>query len=371
MKILLVITKGNYGGAQRYLCDVASGMIAKGDQVTVAFGGPGFLAARLAALGISNLILPRLARDPAPLNDIRAILDLRRLIHKEQPDVVHLNSSKAGFLGAVAARTISRNRPTVVFTVHGWPFNEKRSRPVRLLYYVLSMVTVALSDVIICVSKTALSDLWPPILRRRATVIHNGIRPEACDPPMGEIARRVATERDRGNFLVATIAELHRNKGLDSGISVLKFLREAGVRVHWFIFGEGEERARLEDGIRAAGLEEHVTLFGYVQDAARYLPLFDVFFLPSHTEAFPYVLLEAASCGLPSVARGVGGIPELVVQEVTGLLGKNDGELGIQLERLAKDPLLRSRVGTAAKEKARQFSLDQMIQATRRVYAAS
>jgi len=369
MKILLVITKGNYGGAQRYVCDVASGMIAKGNHVTVAFGEPGLLAGHLANLGISHVILPRLARDPAPINDLRAIFDLRQLIHNERPDVVHLNSSKAGFLGAIAARTILRNRPTVVFTVHGWPFNEKRSRPARLLYYVLSMVIVALSDVVICVSRKALSDLQPPFMRRRATVIHNGIRPAVCDPPVGEIGRRVATERARRKFLIATIAELHKNKGLDSGISILGSLREAGVPVHWFIFGEGEERALLEERIRAARLEEVVTLCGYVQDASRYLPLFDVFFLPSHTEAFPYVLLEAASSGLPSVARAVGGIPELVVQEVTGFLGEDDRELGTHLERLAKDTLLRSRLGTAAKEKISDFSLDRMIEATRSVYA--
>ena len=364
-----MITKGNYGGAQRYVLDLASGMIAKGHQVTVAFGEPGILAGHLARLGISNPMLPRLARDPSLVNDLRAIFDLRRLIQEERPDVVHLNSSKAGFLGGLAARTILRNRPTVVFTVHGWPFNENRSRPVKLLYYILSMITVVLSDVVICVSRKALSDLQPPFMRRRATVIHNGIRPTSCDPPMGEVGRRVATERSRRKFLVVTIAELHKNKGLDSGISVLGSLREAGVPVHWFIFGEGEERARLEEGIRAARLEEHVTLFGYIQDASQFLPLFDVFFLPSHTEAFPYVLLEAASSGLPSVARAVGGIPELVVKEVTGLLAENDGELGTHLERLAKDALLRNRLGTSAKEKVSQFSLDRMIEATRSAYA--
>ncbi|HSD69374.1 MAG TPA: glycosyltransferase [Woeseiaceae bacterium] len=369
MKILLVITKGNFGGAQRYLCDVASGMIAKGDYVTVAFGEPGLLAGRLAKLGISNLILPRLARDPSPVNDLRAIFDLRRLFHEEQPDVVHLNSSKAGFLGAIAARTILRNRPKVVFTVHGWPFNEKRSMPVRSLYYILSMVTVVLSDAVICVSGKALSDLRPSFMRRRATVIHNGIRPAVYEPPGDEIAQRVATERARRKFLIATIAELHKNKGLDSGMLTLKFLRDAGVPGHWFIFGEGEERTRLEEGIRETGLDEHVTLFGYVQDASRYLPKFDVFFLPSRTEAFPYVLLEAASSGLPSVARAVGGIPELVVQDVTGLLGENDRELGAHLERLARDTSLRGRLGAAAKEKVSHFSLDRMIEATRCVYA--
>lgn len=241
--------------------------------------------------------------------------------------------------------------------------------PVRSLYYILSMVTVVLSDAVICVSGKALSDLRPSFMRRRATVIHNGIRPAVYEPPGDEIAQRVATERARRKFLIATIAELHKNKGLDSGISILGSLREAGVPVHWFIFGEGEERALLEERIRAARLEEVVTLFGYVQDASQYLPLFDVFFLPSHTEAFPYVLLEAASSGLPSVARAVGGIPELVVQEVTGFLGEDDRELGTHLERLARDTSLRGRLGAAAKEKVSHFSLDRMIEATRRVYA--
>src|ERR1700722_15342058 len=123
-RILYVITKANWGGAQRYVYDVATAAREKGHEVTVACGAEGELSVRLMQANIPVIFVDGLGRDVAPVADVRALLHLLRLIKSMRPDVVHANSSKAGLLAVVAARF--SKVPRIIFTAHGWAFNETR-----------------------------------------------------------------------------------------------------------------------------------------------------------------------------------------------------------------------------------------------------
>ncbi len=123
-KILVVITKSNWGGAQRYVHDLARHLKEDFD-ITVACGGTGELVERLTALGIRTLTIPGLARDVHPMQDLAVCIRLGRIIKKERPDVLHLNSSKIGVIGAILGRLIGIKR--IIFTAHGWAWNEAPS----------------------------------------------------------------------------------------------------------------------------------------------------------------------------------------------------------------------------------------------------
>lgn len=94
-KVLLLITKAHWGGAQRYVFDVATGLPRAEYEVAVAVGGEGELAARLREAGVRMCMLPSLHRDISLLREWRAFRDIFSLIKREAPDVLHLNSSKA------------------------------------------------------------------------------------------------------------------------------------------------------------------------------------------------------------------------------------------------------------------------------------
>src|SRR3989338_454048 len=120
MRILYVITKANWGGAQRYVYDLATAAKEAGHEVAVAVGGTGILTKRLQEASIRTIELPLRQRRTFLLDlfTFGSLFSLIRVFRAERPDVVHLNSAKAGGLGGLAARLAGV--PRIIFTAHGW-----------------------------------------------------------------------------------------------------------------------------------------------------------------------------------------------------------------------------------------------------------
>ncbi len=161
-KILFLVTQSVWGGAQRYVCDLASHFASRGWDVTVAAGEDleGELFARLHDTGVHTVHLSRLKRPLSPLDDLAAIAEIYQLCRKIRPQIVHLNSSKTGFLGALAARlaslTLGRSgfarAPKIIYTVHGLVLKEPLAPIIKLIYWLAEWFAGKLRDVTICVS---------------------------------------------------------------------------------------------------------------------------------------------------------------------------------------------------------------------------
>ena len=139
MKILFVITKGNWGGAQKYVFDLATSLPKEKFNVSVACGEGEALPKKLVEAGIRVIPIPFLGRDINILNDCSVFFRLIKLFIAERPDVVHLNSSKIGGMGALAARMAFV--PKIVFTAHGWTWNEDRSYLSKKIIVFISWLT--------------------------------------------------------------------------------------------------------------------------------------------------------------------------------------------------------------------------------------
>lgn len=394
MKILYLITKSNLGGAQRYVHDLAVAMKERGHEVVVGFGGSGLLKDRLDEAGVRTVLLPSLERDVSLKNDLRAMREIYGVLRSERPDVLHLNSSKVGALGALLGRVSNgiehirrwsgkeHRIAQIIFTGHGWAFNEERGDFERGIIGVIHWITIMLAHRVIAVScRTRDQILSLPIPWDRIAVIHNGV---------GEsngLSRKAAREKvladttwsgrvfGKDTLVVGSLAELHKNKGLAYAIEGMALLRKITEKnAVLIVLGEGEERAMLEQLIRSLNLEEHVLLAGYRPNAAELLSAFDVFLLPSITEAFPYAILEAGKAGLPIIATAVGGIPEVIDDMESGVLihSKNPQEIARAIKFLAEEPERRRDLGlTIAQRIARRFSLQQMIDDTLKLYAGA
>ena len=301
-KILFVITKSNWGGAQRYVYDLATSLPKGKFEAVVALGGNGVLKQKLEAAGVRTVTIGSLQRDVSISKELAAYSQLKEIFKKEKPHVVHLNSSKAGALGAIAARVASV--PTIIFTAHGWPFAEKRSVLWRLFAYLGSWVTALFATKVICVSERDLQLAKRMLfVSHKALCIHNGINLHA---PFGS-GDVIRSAFPAGAHITGTIGELNKNKNQIALIEEAKSKPEMYVA----IVGEGELRGYLEQKIKEYALESRVKLFGFMP-AVEVLKGFDTFTLPSIKEGLPYVLLEAKAAGLPIVTSQVGGIPEIL-----------------------------------------------------------
>ena len=360
MKILYLITKSNWGGAQRYVHDLATSFEAKGLTCAVAFGGSGDLKKKLDTANIHTISLPSLERDISIIKEFYVVKELYNLIKSEHPDVLHCNSSKAAGIGALLGRILKV--PLIVTTVHGAPFREDRKIISKGIIYFLTWGTCLLSHKVITVSKQDEADIGAMFfLKKKVATVYLGINYE----PAKE--RNIPKGKD---MRIVSVGEFNKNKGHLYGLRAIELLKEKGVSFSYTIIGEGEDRKRIEEYIAMKHLEDVVILPGY-QDARLVLHNYDLYLLPSIKEGLPFVLLEAGKASLPVVATITGGVPEIIRHDETGLLVQPKDAEGLcnALESLIHDRKHAKELGQKLHSHIVQnFSYSKMLVETAKVY---
>lgn len=322
-RILFVITKANFGGAQQYVLELAAAAKTRGNEVAVAVGSEGTLTGRLEALGVQVFITAGLQRDISLLKEWRAFRSLLSVMREWRPEVVHINSSKAGVLGSLAAR-IARV-PRIIFTAHGWPFFEDRSWLWRAMAWKLSWYTVLLSHRTICVSEYDRTHARFPLLKSKLVRIYNGVEKPylfAREEARSLLFSFQEREAHRDDLHLVAIGELHPNKNLETLLYALAALKRTDSSMRFFLtlMGSGELEAHLQRMVRDRGLESRVHFAGFVNDPYNYLAAFDVLVMPSKKEGLPFTLLYGLAAGIPMIASRVGGIPEILTNAPHGQL---------------------------------------------------
>jgi glycosyltransferase involved in cell wall biosynthesis len=393
-KILYCITKANWGGAQKYVYDLATSMNPDLYEVAVLVGSTGTLASRLQASNVRVIILGSLIRDVSLLKDVKAFWSLLKIFKQEKPDIIHLNSSKMGLLGTLAGRVYlftnklkaANCKPRIIFTGHGWAFNEDRSLWQKKIIFWLHKLTIALSHKTIAVSEQTKAQIrGGRFLNKKIVVVRNGL--EEIKFMNREIARVKILEKikqinhselliDLENRLwLGTISELHKNKGLKYLIEAVHLLDVDGDDRSGLplviIIGDGERKEKLQERISRYNLQDYIFMVGRVEEAEKYLKAFDVFSLTSITEALPYVLLEAGQAGLPIIASNVGGIPEIIDDMQSGILvrPKEPEEIEKGIKFLIENPEKMKFFSQNIQAKIKQsYNIDTMVKNTVEIY---
>lgn len=375
MKILYIITKSSWGGAQRHVYDLAVAMKGEGHEVAVALGGEGTLKDRLEAAGIFTHSIGSLGRDISAHKDAGSFKEVYSLIRHRKPDIIHLHSPKAAGLGALAGRLA--RVPKIIYTVHGWAFNEPRPFHERALIAFLSWITMLLCHTVILLSECERAQAARfPGVENKLVRIPLGITPPtfmSIDGARQTIAKSIGLDPVTlgKHTLVGTIAELHPNKGLSYLVEAMASVIEKYPQTLCVIIGDGQEKASLHLLIKEKKLEGVVHLAGYLDNASEYLKALNVFVLPSVKEGFPYVILEAGAASLPVVSTTVGGIPEMIGDMKSGILiqPKNVRELAHAISFMIEHPEERRNYGATLREKVlKEFSLEKMLTEIEKTY---
>jgi glycosyltransferase involved in cell wall biosynthesis len=351
-RLLVIVTLAEAGGAQTFAATLVAGLRERYTVEVAAHGPDGALAEACAGLEVPFHHVRHLVRDPHPYHDLAAVRELRSLAHRLAPDVVQINSSKAGVLARLALAGLGAR---TVFTAHGWAFSG-RTGAAGTLYTAGERAVAPLSDAIVCVSSHDLRlarerGISP---RRDLHVIHNGVDAAVVLPP-----RRPPADR----LVLGCTARLAPPKDL---ITLLDALARPGCEAWELrVFGDGPDRGQIERHRDARGLGERVSLLGHRDDVADQLAGCDAFALISDWEGLPYSILEAMAAGLPVLATAVGGIPDLVVPGATGeLVPPRDADAaGRALAAWAAAPETLLTMGRAGHERARaSFSREHMVE---------
>lgn len=369
-KVLQVVTLSEWGGAQHIVYLLAK-HLRSDYEITVACAPGGPLIERLRELRIRVIEIPELCRLPHPVKDLRALWKLYRLIRSERFDIVHTHSTKAGLLGRLAAHLAGV--PVILFTAHGWAFSEGRRRPWRWFLAQVERLPAWLSTKIICVSEydRQLALRYRVVSPEKLTVIPNGLEPEPFRTPTEKRALRAQLGASDVVGIVTMVGRLAPPKDFETLITAWEGLHAPGWQL--WIVGEGPQRSRLEELVRTKGLREQIVFLGERHDVPKILKASDIFVLTSRWEGMPLTIIEAMLAGLPVVATRVGGAPELIEENVTGILvpPKDPITLRRALSRLLSDGELRNRLGTMGQRRAlERFTVERMITQLKALYRA-
>jgi glycosyltransferase involved in cell wall biosynthesis len=305
--IVLAITQAVQGGATSFVYEYAVWLKQKGIKVTLVAGNGDLLFKKAAEAGIPCLRAPFMQREIRPWLDLPAVFALAKLFRELKPTVVHLNSSKMGVVGSIAARLA--RVPRVVYCIGGWAFLESIAPWKKRVYTIAERITSSFKDAIICLSPSEKRIAEDAQIRPREkiTVIPNGVDLPALDRSrLSRVDAREALGLPQDLFVFGTIANFHSPKNLPTYIQFAADVLKQAPSSCLVLIGEGPERGKIEAAIKEWGLTSQVVLIGAKDQAYRYLSAFDVFVLPSSKEGMPLSLLEAMTARLACIVTDVG-----------------------------------------------------------------
>ena len=372
--VMLVITKGEAGGAQSHVLALCQALQTRVN-FTVVIGGPvddSVLGRALADLGISVCPLPDMVESLNPLKLWPAVQQLTELIHTHKPDLVHGHSAIGGLVARVAAH---RTNVPAVYTVHGFGFKPEVPLVRRTASALAERMMARWTTHMICVSKYERElALDLAIAPERVHVVANGMArlpaPQAPTRSDASEASEVPTSNAPAMPRLIMVARMKHPKRHDLLLQALAQVRNVlGHELPVTLAGDGPLNAALHAQAQALNLK-HITWAGDVADVPALLTQHDLFVLLSDHEGMPITVLEAMRAGLCVLASSLPGIREQINTYQDGILVANTPEaVAEKLLQLVRDPHMRKRLGRAAQQKFEDsFSAETMAERVLQVY---
>lgn len=383
-RVLFVVTQPEMGGAQRFFLELLPRLDPQKYEINIAVGEENkpqkseFLD-KLNELGFKIFPLNKLQREISFLffKDWLAVFELRKLIKNLKPDVLFLNSSKAGFIGSLAVVFPSKLKPAtgnlrIIYRIGGWTFNDPWPWWKKKFWIILEKISARWKDLIIVNNQHDLDQARQlKIGPGKICLIHNGLDPycfeflakDEAKLKLLEKAVKISGKVWQAKTIIGTVANFYPTKGLTCLIEAAALLPDK-EKVVFFIIGDGELAESLKFKVKSLKLENKVFFLGHLENAKQYLPAFDIFLLPSLKEGFPWVVLEAMSAKLPVIATPVGALPEIIINGKNGLLIEpaNAPQIAKKILELADNDHLKRELGLQAHQTVLfKFPLEKMV----------
>ena len=327
VKVARIVARLNIGGPAVHIINLMAGLDPDRFENLLIVGRPGpnegdmgYLASQK---GIDPLIIPGLGRELSPLWDAQTIFKLARILRRQRPHIVETHTAKAGAVGRLAARLAGV--PILIHVFHGHVFHSYFGPAKTELFINIERGLARLTDRIITIS---------PAQRRDVVDVYRIAPPErVLTIPLGldlgpfEAARQSCQGQFRSSLgispdmpLVGFVGRLTSVKNPSQFIEVAGRVVRESPQVRFVLVGDGELRPALEKQVGALGLAQTVIFAGWQANMPAVYSDLDLLVLTSLNEGTPVTVIEALATGVPVVASEVGGVPDVVTHQETGLL---------------------------------------------------
>ena len=357
-----------YGGGERYLELLLDRLDRARYRALLICPEAGPFVGRMKERGVETHLVHL-----APLFNPIALWRLTRLLVRERVTILQTHGARANFYGRIAGRLAGV--PVIISTVHNSLKDYEICLLTRWLYTAALHLTLPLVHRIICVSDANRRDLIDecPAASARIQTVYNGVDPSAfpSQPDRQKVRQELGVTQ--GPVLL-TIARLTEAKGHRYLLQALPHLLETWPQLSCVFVGDGELRGQLHRLAVELAVEPSCRFVGVREDIADILAAADVVVLPSLSEGFPFVLLEALAMGCPVVASRVNGVPELIEDHKTGLLvpPRDPQALVAAIREVLHDPITASKMGADGRAVVQErFTVDRMVANTTAIFDAA
>lgn len=340
MKVGLVLASSARAGAELFVVKLAKTLQREGDDVAVILLQPGEVAALLAEAGVRVIQLHMRSK-----RSLSVVVPLARRLGQERFDVVHAHGARAvAYAACAAVASPGTARLATVHQLVGGNSSRGQERLENLLYR-------RIYHRVIGVSRACCDDVVARrgLPREKVALIYNGIETAPSRP------------RIRSGRVIGALGRFSPAKGFDRLLQAFHLLAETDPCCRLVLGGDGPDRERLHS-LGAAGCgRTRIEFTGLVTDTVEFFDRIDVLAIPSRTESFGLVAVEAMAQGVPVIATEVGGLCEVLDHGTYGHLVPEAGDqaFAAALRAVLDNRARRDQLAAAGPERARYFSIER------------
>ena len=320
IKILHVITHLPIGGAQDNTLYTVELLDKEKYDISLCCNLDGELVERAKKVEAVKLFdIPFLGREVSPYRDIRAFLSLYKLFKEEDFTIIHTHSSKAGLLARLAA--VLNKTPIVIHTIHGFAFNDFMNGLKKNFFIYLEKLLAKWTDVLITVSNLNKKKIIDLNIAHENKIknIYSGIDLSLfTNKRNDEFRKELNLEND--HLLLGSVGRLSNQKDPITMIEAFGIISKPFPNAHLALVGDGELKGKILEKIDQLKLNGRIHLTGNKNNPWSVYHSMDLFIMSSIYEGLGRSITEALSCGVPVVCTDVEGVPEIVRDNITGIL---------------------------------------------------
>lgn len=343
-KVLIIIPHLGLGGAET-MCENLSYQLKNNDinvEIVSFYNKETDITKRIEKNGIK---IHYLNKKKGP--DLFMLFRLIKLIKRERPDVIHTHLYVLSYVVPALKILRTKNKIRIVHTVHNIAskeVNPKIQKIQRKCFKNKTVIPVAISELI----QDSICDLYN-LEKNDVPIVYNGINLKKC------------IEKNNYNSFnkILHVGRFFEQKNHFYILKIFEKLLKENDKYHLYLVGDGELKSAVEKYVSSNKIQ-NVHFVGSIPDSYSIMNESDLFILPSKWEGFPMTIIEALGTGLPVIASNVGGIPNMIDNEINGFIADDIDEYIDIIKKLENDQNLREKIGNKAKKQALKFSSQKM-----------
>lgn len=313
---------------------------------------------------VKDIYIVPMVREINIKKDIIAIFKIRKILKGIKPDIVYLHSSKAGALGRIAL--LFNFKTKIIYNAHGWYFNAEMSSKKKKIFVLIEKILAIKTNMIINISQSEYDSAlkYKITSKKKMCIIDNGIDfSKFNNSSQYRIETRKKYNISDKEILIGVVGRLTEQKDPISTIKAFNEIYKNNKNVKLMYVGSGELEKDVKEIAEENKIQDRIIITGWVNNVEKYIPAFDIAILPSKWEGFGLVLIEYMACNKPIVGSNVGGISNIIEDDINGLLcNKNDYiNLSEKILKLINDVEKRKNIIENNKIKRKKYDINELI----------